>query len=244
MDRTHEGKVAAVFGASSGMGRATAVALAERGATVAASARSVKALDALVVQIRGAGGQGEAFPADVEKPAAARGAVERIAERFGRIDILVYATGTNIPRRALEILSVDDWEMMQRTNVSGLYHVVQAALPVLRSSKARVVAVSSGAVQMPDVSGVAYQSTKHAMVGFMHGLMKEEAANGIRATVIFPGLTVTPLVNKRPTPTPPEVLAQALQPEDVAGAVLYVTSLPDRAYVPELLLFPAALTQR
>ena len=174
----------------------------------------------------------------------ARAAVDRIVAEFGRIDILVYSTGTNIPMRALEILSPADWDMMQSTNITGLYHVLQAALPALREAKARVVAVSSAAVQMPDASGVAYQSTKHAMAGFIHGLMKEEAGNGIRATVIFPGLTDTPLVEKRPTPTPRATLDNALQPEDVAAAVLFVTSLPDRAYVPELLIYPAAIQQR
>ncbi len=244
MSRSHEGKVAAIFGASYGMGRASAVALARRGATIAASGRTPEALDEVVNEIRAAGGEAEAFPADVENPRQARSAVAEIADRFGRIDIFVYATGTNIPGRAVGVLSEDDWDMMQRTNISGLYHTVQGALDTLRKSQARVVVVSSAAVQMPDASGVAYQATKHAQVGFTHGLMQEEAANGIRTTVIFPGLTNTRLVEKRPVPTPPEVLDQALLPEDVAEAVVFVTSLSPRAYVPELLLFPAGIQQR
>ncbi len=244
MSRSHEGKVAAIFGASYGMGRASAVALARRGATIAASGRTPEALDEVVNEIRAAGGKAEAFPADVENPRQARSAVAEIADRFGRIDIFVYATGTNIPGRAVGVLSEDDWDMMQRTNISGLYHTVQGALDTLRKSKARVVVISSAAVQMPDASGVAYQATKHAQVGFTHGLMQEEAANGIRTTVIFPGLTNTRLVEKRPVPTPPEVLDQALLPEDVAEAVVFVTSLSPRAYVPELLLFPAGIQQR
>ena len=225
-------------------GGASAVALARRGATIAASGRTPEALDEVVNEIRAAGGEAEAFPADVENPRQARSAVAEIADRFGRIDIFVYATGTNIPGRAVGVLSEDDWDMMQRTNISGLYHTVQGALDTLRKSQARVVVVSSAAVQMPDASGVAYQATKHAQVGFTHGLMQEEAANGIRTTVIFPGLTNTRLVEKRPVPTPPEVLDQALLPEDVAEAVVFVTSLSSRAYVPELLLFPAGIQQR
>ena len=73
------------------------------------------------------------------------------------------------------------------------------------------------------------------------GTFKEEQDHGIRTTVIFPGLTDTPLVLKRPTPTPPEVIASALQPEDVAEACLFVASLPARARVPELLLMPSRL---
>ena len=133
---------------------------------------------------------------------------------------------------------------MQRTNLWGLYDVTQAALPALREAGARVVVISSAAVQIPDMSGVAYQSTKHGEAGFVYGMMHEEAGNGIRATMIFPGLTETPMIDRRPAPTPPEMIANALQPEDVAEAVLFVTSLPARAYVPELVLLPAAIQQR
>ena len=244
MEQLFTGKIAAIFGASFGMGRASAVALAARGATVAASGRTVSALDGVVAEIRAAGGSAEAFPGDVEDPEEARSAVKAIVQRYGQIDIFVYSTGTNIPGRAADLLSSNDWEMMQRTNIGGLYHTVQSALETLRESSARVVVISSAAVQMPDASGVAYQATKHAQVGFAHGLMQEEASNGIRTTVIFPGLTNTRLVEKRPVPTPADTLDQALLPEDVAAAVVYVTSLPDRAYVPELLLYPAAVQQR
>ena len=245
MSRSHRGKVAAVFGASFGMGRASAVALARRGAVVAASGRTAEALADVVGEIQAAGGDAEAFPADVEDPKQARAALAAITDRLGRIDILVYATGTNIPGRAAGVLSEEDWDMMQRTNISGLYHTVQAALETLRESKARVVVISSAAVQMPDASWAwPTRQPRHAQVGFTHGLMQEEAANGIRTTVIFPGLTNTRLVEKRPVPTPKEVLDQALMPEDVAEAVVFVTSLPSRAYVPELLLFPAAIQQR
>jgi NADP-dependent 3-hydroxy acid dehydrogenase YdfG len=74
-----------------------------------------------------------------------------------------------------------------------------------------------------------------------HGTFKEEKENGIRTSMIFPGLTDTPLVLKRPVPTPPEVVAQALQPEDVADTCLFIATLPPRAYVPELILMPTGL---
>ena len=79
------------------------------------------------------------------------------------------------------------------------------------------------------------------MVGLAHGTMEEERSRGIRTTVIFPGLTDTPLVLQRPTPTPPDVLAQALLPEDIAAACLFVIRLATRAHVPELLLYPSRL---
>ena len=244
MNATHAGKVAAVYGASSGMGRATALALADAGADVALLARSRDALQRAAAEIQSLGRRAEAIAVDVQDPEAARASVAQVLERLGRVDILVYASGWNIPNRALDRLTRDDWELMQRTNLWGLYDVVQAALPALRESQARLVVISSAAVQMPDLSGVAYQTTKHAEVGFVHGLMHEEAEHGIRASVIFPGLTETPMLDRRPAPTPPELVARALQPEDVAAAVLFVTALPDRAYVPELLLLPAAIQQR
>jgi len=78
-------------------------------------------------------------------------------------------------------------------------------------------------------------------VGLAHGTFKEEKENGIRTSMIFPGLTDTPLVLQRPVPTPPETVAKALQPQDVADTCLFVASLPERTYIPELVLMPAGL---
>ena len=245
MSESHAGKRAAVYGASSGMGRATALALARAGGGCGgAGADRGGAGSEVAGEIRGIGRRGVAISVDIQDAAAARASVDAVVEALGGIDILVYATGWNIPGRALELLSSSDWELMQRTNLWGLYDVTQAALPALRESGARVVVISSAAVQMPDMSGVAYQSTKHGEAGFVYGMMHEEAGNGIRATMIFPGLTETPMLDRRPAPTPPEMIANALQPEDVAEAVLFVSSLPARAYVPELVLLPAAIQQR
>ena len=170
------------------MGRATALALAGAGADVAVLARSEDALEQVAGEIQAMGRSGVAIPVDVQDAAAARASVGSILDALGGLDILVYATGWNIPGRALERLSPSDWELMQRTNLWGLYDVTQAALPALREAGARVVVISSAAVQLPDMSGVAYQSTKHGEAGFVHGMMHEEAGNGIRATVLFPGL--------------------------------------------------------
>ena len=244
MQNTHLGKRAAVYGASSGMGRETSLALARAGADVAVLARDLAALTAVAADIETLGRHAVPVAVDVQDAKAARDSVSSIVEELGGIDILVYATGWNIPKRALEVLSASDWELMQRTNLWGLFDVTQAALPTLRECDACLVVISSAAVQIPDVSGVAYQSTKHAETGFVHGLMHEEAGNGIRATVLFPGLTETPMLGRRPSPTPPEIVAHALQPVDVADAVIFVTSLPSRAYVPELMLLPAAIQQR
>jgi NAD(P)-dependent dehydrogenase (short-subunit alcohol dehydrogenase family) len=236
------GTCALIVGASSGMGRATALRFAAEGAAVALTARREEQLAELAAEIEASGGRALAVPADVRDAAGVDRMVERVHGAFGRLDVLVYATGTNIPDRSLERLTRETWEMMLATNLTGAFYCTQAALPIMRAQGGGLILyLATGAVQRPDLSGVAYQASKHGMVGLAHGTMQEEKARGIRTTVIFPGLTDTPLVLKRPTPTPPEVMAHALQPEDVAEACLFVASLPPRAHVPELVLLPSRL---
>ena len=232
-------QVVIVVGASSGMGRETARLFAGAGATVVLAARGKDKLEELAVET---GGGATVCVTDVEDAASVEQLIAAVVERLGRVDTLVYATGTNIPNRGLEVLSAETWDMMMATNLTGAFHCTKAVLPVMRQQQnGLILYVSSGCVQIPDVSGVSYQATKHGMVGLAHGTFKEEQENGIRTTVIFPGLTDTPLVFKRPTPTPPEVMAKALKPEDVAEACLFVASLPARARVPELMMMPSGL---
>ena len=232
-------QVSVIVGASSGIGRKTALAFARSGATTVLAARSRDKLQALAEEI---GRDSMVCPMDVEDVASIRGSMDKIVERFGCIDVLVYATGTNIPDRALDALTGETWDMMVATNLSGAFHCTQAVLPTMRGQGGGlIIYISSVAVQLPDASGVSYQAAKHGLVGLAHGTFAEEQDNGIRTTVIFPGLTDTPLVLKRPTPTPAEVMAHALQPEDVAAACLFTASLPERARVPELMLMPSRL---
>ena len=234
------GKVTIVVGASSGMGEATARTYAAAGAKVVLAARSGDKLAVLAEEL---GENALSCVTDARDAEAATVLVEQTMAVFGRVDILVYVTGTNIPDRALQVLTEETWEMMLGTNLTGAFHCTKAALPVMREQSAGlIIYVSSGCVQKPDASGVSYQATKHGMVGLAHGTFQEEKENGVRTCVIFPGLTDTPLVLKRPVPTPPEVVAQALMPQDVADACLFVAALPARAYVPELVLLPAGLS--
>ena len=232
-------QVAVIVGASSGIGRETAFAFARAGATTVLVARRRDKLRLVAEEI---GDGATVCPMDVEDAASVARSIDAVAERLGRIDMLVYAAGTNIPDRALDQLTPETWDMMLATNLSGAFHCTQAVLPTMREQGGGlIIYISSVAVQLPDVSGVSYQAAKHGLVGLAHGTFKEEQDNGIRTTVIFPGLTDTPLVLKRPTPTPPEVMAHALQPEDVAKACLFAASLPARARVPELMLMPSRL---
>lgn len=236
------GKSIVIAGAGSGMGRATALAAAAAGAKVVLVARSSGALDDVVREITAAGGSATAIAADVTDHKATITMIAQALDSLGRIDVLVNTVGTNIKQRSLSELTAESWAGMLATNLTVAFNLTQAVVPAMRKqSDGLIVHVSSSAAKKPDPSGVAYQATKAGVVGLAHGTMEEERKNGIRTSVIFPGLTDTPMVLKRPTPTPPEVLGKALQPEDVAAAVMFVLQLPARAHVPELLLYPSAL---
>jgi NADP-dependent 3-hydroxy acid dehydrogenase YdfG len=234
--------VVLVAGASSGMGRATALLAAEAGATLVLAARSADALDDVAAAVKRRGARVQAIPTDATDREAVERLVRAAIDAHGRIDALVNTVGTNIPRRALDELTSESWSEMLAANLSAAFNLTQAVVPVLRKQGGGlIIYVSSSATKRPDRSGVAYQASKAGVVGLAHGTMEEERLHGIRSTVIFPGLTDTPLVLTRPTPTPPDVLAKALQPEDVAAACLFVLRLPARVHVPELLLYPSQL---
>jgi NADP-dependent 3-hydroxy acid dehydrogenase YdfG len=236
------GKRAIITGASSGMGRATALLFAREGADLALMSRREDDLRAVASEVEALGRRAIVLAVDLTERVAVTTAADLALSELGGFDVAIHAAGTNLPRRALTVLDPADWDMMVQTNLTAAYNLTQAILrPMRDGGGGLIVYVSSAAVQRPDVSGVAYQATKHGLVGLAHGAMQEEKGNGIRTTVLFPGLTDTPLVLKRPTPTPPEVIAKALQPEDVAAACLFVAALPSRVHVPELMMVPAGL---
>lgn len=235
------GQIVLITGASSGIGRATALAAAAEGADVALLGRRVDALDEVAARIAAYGQRATRRVVDLTEHSAVEDAFLAAGKALGPIDVVVHAAGTNIRQRALDVLGPEGWEDVIQTNLTAAFHVTRAAVRGMRGRGGRIIYVSSLAVQRPDTSGVAYQASKHGIVGLAHGTMQEEKANGIRTTVIFPGLTDTPLVLKRPVPTPPETLAKALQPEDVSAACMFVAALPPRAHVPELQIAPADL---
>jgi NADP-dependent 3-hydroxy acid dehydrogenase YdfG len=239
---TLAGKTILIAGASSGMGRATALIIARSGGHALMAARNAAALAEVEQAIRDSGGSATSLPADLTNRDDVGSLVARITAEFDRIDAVVITVGTNIKQRALSELTSASWADMLAINLTASFNITQAIVPVFRAQQdGLIIYISSSAAKKPDPSGVAYQATKAALVGLANGTMEEERANGIRTTVIFPGLTDTPMVLKRPTPTPPEVLAKALQPEDIAAACLFVLELPPRAYVPELVLYPSRL---
>jgi serine 3-dehydrogenase len=229
-----------VAGASSGIGRATAIAFAREGARVTASARRENRLRELQDELSREGHAIEIYPADAGDPGQLEEMHRAAVAKSGLVEILVYATGTNTPQRAMKSLTPELWNEIVSVNLAGAYHLTRAVLPAMRDARAgHLIYISSISGLFADVSGPAYQASKRGMVGLAHAIRTEEKENGIRTCVICPGLVDTEILSKRLVRPSPEVLAKALQPEDVAETVLYVAKLPARASIPELQLLPA-----
>jgi len=233
---------AIVFGASSGIGRATARALAQGGVAVALASRDEKALRRLVQDIEADGGQAVAIATDVAVREQVDRAVSAALQRLGDVGLVVNSAGINIPNRRISQLGQADWDQIIATNLTGAFNTTQASLPPLRDrGTGLIVQVSSISGRVGDGSGPAYQASKAGILGLCQGVMYEERHNGIRISAVMPGLVDTPILKNRPVMPPPEELARALQPEDVAAACLFLASLPPRAYVPEIIVLPSRL---
>lgn len=237
-----QGQVAVIVGASSGMGRATALAFAAEGAKVAVAARRQAEIESLVAEITKAGGQVVGRTADVSKRPDVDGVVQAAAERFGRVDVMLNCAGVNVPNRQLAKLDQAGWDRIIAINLTGAYHCTQAVLPRMREQKGGlIIHVGSISGLWGDFSGAAYQASKHGMVGLANATRMEERLNGIRVTVIYPGLCDTPILKNRPVPPSPEQRALMMQPEDIAAACVFAAALPPRTYVSDLVLMPGAL---
>ncbi len=239
---TLSGQTAIVAGASSGMGRATALALAAAGCKVMALARREEPLREVAAEAAAAGGEISISKADASRKTEVTDAVQSAVELFGRVDILVNAVGTNTPNRALARLTDEDWHQLIDTNLNGAYYLTRAILPQMRrQGGGLIVHISSISGRWPDQSGIAYQAAKRGVIGLAHATMLEERLNGIRVSVVLPGLCDTPLMKKRLVPPTREVLDKAMQPEDIAAACLFLAGLPPRTYVPELAIMPGMI---
>jgi NADP-dependent 3-hydroxy acid dehydrogenase YdfG len=163
-------------------------------------------------------------------------------KQLGRIEILVFATGTNTPDRAMSRLNVDIWDMMINVNLNSAYYVTRAVLPAMRPARdGHLIYISSISGLLADASGASYQAAKRGLLGLAHATRLEEKENGIRTCVICPGMVDTELLEKRPVKPTAEALKLAMQPEDIADMVLAVAKLPPRAVVPEMQILPTYL---
>jgi NAD(P)-dependent dehydrogenase (short-subunit alcohol dehydrogenase family) len=233
-------QVAVVTGAGSGVGRATALLLLEGGWGVALVGRREDALRETAAQAAEVGERALVTPCDIGD----QGAVERMAEqvfaRFGHVDALVNAAGTNTPARSLAELSLENYRRLIDTNLNGAYYCAQAFLPTMRAQRSGTIVniVSEAGLRANAKAGVAYVISKFGMTGLTQSINAEERPNGIRACAIFPGDINTPILDLRPAPPPPEARQRMLQAEDVAQCVLLALSLPPRAVIEELVIKP------
>jgi serine 3-dehydrogenase len=233
------GQVAVIIGASSGVGRAAAVLFAREGVNVVAAARREDRLQSLKDELAREQRDITVRPADASNAKDMQQLAQAALEKFGRIDILVFASGTNTPDRAMERLTPEIWNSLIDTNLNGAFYATHAILPSMRKAgSGHLIYISSISGLLPDVSGAAYQASKRGVLGLAHAIRMEEKQNGIRTCAICPGLINTELLEKRPVKPSPEVLAKALQAEDIAEVVLFVAKLPAHASVPEMQVMP------
>ena len=240
-----DGKVGIVTGASSGIGRAVARALAAEGAAVVLAARRKERLDADVRDLCGAGGRALAVQTDVTRSDDVRAMVAAARTALGRVDILVNNAGI-MPLSPLTEGRVEDWTRMVDVNVNGVLHGIAAVLPVmLEQGAGHIVNVGSVAGRRPFPGGTVYAATKFAVRCLSWGLHLELGAeHGIRATDIQPGYVDTELINTMPDAQAREAWAErwadkrALQSDDVARAVVYAVTSPPHVAVSEVLVRP------
>jgi len=239
---TLDGTVALVTGASSGIGEATARALAAQGAKVALAARRKDRLDALAADIGGL-----AIEADVTDREQATGAVERTAGELGRLDIVVNNAGVMLLGDIVDA-PVEEWDRMIALNLQGLLYVAHAALPHLLKfaqegprNVADLVNISSVAGRRVGQGGGIYQLTKHGVGVFSEALRQEVTARHVRSSLVEPGATESELVThvreavrNNLTPSSNEILKAS----DIADAVVYIITRPRRMAVNEILIRP------
>jgi NAD(P)-dependent dehydrogenase (short-subunit alcohol dehydrogenase family) len=232
-----DGKVAWVTGAGSGIGAATAHALAREGATIVLSGRRPAALEEVA---SGLAGPALVAPCDVTRSAEVERVVADVRARFGRLDILVANAGTNVARRDWAQLAPADAEAVIAGNLTQAFHCALAVLPIMRAQRdGLIVFTASIAGRLVGLlSGPAYTAAKHGLVAAGHALNIQEGVNGIRTSVILPGEVATPILDKRPIPVPAEERARMLQPEDVAELVRWLACLHPRVTLPEIWITP------
>ena len=219
MPESLAGKVAIVTGGGSGIGAAVVANLTDAG-----------------VKCHAIGRRGPVKLDVTDQPA-----VQRFVDSLDRLDILVCAAGDNVPRRRLDEITPEVWNHLIAVNLSGAFYFINAGLRKLREARGDVLLIGSVSGHWPDLSGPAYAASKAGMSALAAAAGFEEHTNGVRFSVIKPGLVDTELLLKRPTPPTPEVAEAMLRPEDVAEACAMLLKLPRRAHIPELTILPTRL---
>jgi NADP-dependent 3-hydroxy acid dehydrogenase YdfG len=246
--------VALVTGASSGIGEATALRLAELGASVAIVARRGDRLHALARRIEGEGAGALVIEADVTSEEQARGAVEQTVSELGRLDTLVNNAGVML-LGPVQDAPLEEWETMIDVNLKGLLYCAHAALPHLLQAAeqeprnvADLVNISSVAGRVARLGSGVYNLTKHGVGAFSESLRQEVTQRHVRVSLVEPGAVSTELSSHN-RPEIREVIAQnfadteRLEASDIADAIAYIVTRPRRVAVNEVLIRPTEQTR-
>jgi NADP-dependent 3-hydroxy acid dehydrogenase YdfG len=248
-----EGAVALVTGASSGIGEATARALADRGAAVAIGARRKHRLDELAQEIRQRGGQALAIEMDVTVQEQAAGAVQRTVDELGRLDIVVNNAGVMLLGPILGA-PLEEWDRMIALNLQGLLYTTHAALPHLlhaaedpQRGVADLINISSVAGRVARSGSGVYNLTKHGVGAFSESLRQELATRHVRVSLVEPGAVDTELPNHLREEVRQQMMKrfgdiERLEAEDIASAIAYIVTRPRRVAINEVLIRPTEQT--
>ncbi len=238
------GKVALITGASSGIGEAAALALVEAGVRVALSGRRKERLDSLATRIEAAGGKALALPGDVSVEAEAFRSVADTIARWGRIDILINSAGVN-EAGGVETLSLEKWRKVIDINLMGTIYTCAAAFPHMKAQGGGdIVNISSTSGRRAAGAFASYSTSKFGLTGFTESLRQEGGSVGIRVSIVEPGATETEIASSISDPIWSAAIQQhvskdgAMQPSDIADAIIFIVSLPPRANVSEILIRP------
>jgi NADP-dependent 3-hydroxy acid dehydrogenase YdfG len=240
-----DGRVAFVTGASSGIGEATALALARRGASVAIAARRADRLGALAERIEAEGVRALPIELDVTDEGPARAAIERASGELGGLHILVNNAGVML-LGPVEGADTGEWRRMIEVNLLGLLWCTHAALPLMRErGGGDIVNLSSVAGRRADAGAAVYNMTKWGVHGFSEALRQEALHVGVRVTTVAPGFVATELQGHNVNPVvrqamerSREQIGEVLEPEDIADAIAFAVAQPAHVCVNELLVRP------
>jgi len=237
------GRAALVTGASSGLGRATAIALAAAGADVALAARSAEELESAREEASATGDRALAVPLDLAREDEALRAVGRTVEAFGHIDVLVNAAGTDAPG-SVEEVDVEGWDRTLSVNLRAPFLLSKAAFPLMREAgSGTIVNVSSVAGKKGWANASAYCASKFGLTGLTEALADEGREHGIRAIVLYPGAMATNWgafsPEERRQNEPNEAPAtQVLRPERVADFIVWFVASPPEFVLTEGIMLP------
>jgi 3-oxoacyl-[acyl-carrier protein] reductase len=222
-------KVALVTGASQGIGRATAIALAAAGAKVICAARNVEKLEAVVAEIGAKDQEARAIQLDVGNGEQVKAAFKQIGERFGRLDILVNNAAVTRDGLALR-MKLEDWESVLRTNLTGAHLCTQQALGMmLRQRAGRIINVTSVVAQMGNAGQANYVAAKAGLIGLTKAIAMEVASRSITVNAVAPGFITTPMTDPLPQNVKDAMLARVPlgrmgSDADVAAAIVFLSS--------------------